>query len=72
MRSHSLSFTTYVAARYAALKWATDARIAALEARQGHDNETFEAYEQMERELDEVVMQAADASDPSDTLMGYA
>jgi chromosome segregation ATPase len=56
---------------YLELKATTNAHIAVLETRTGGDRATLDAYEKLERELDQVVMQAADAADPTETLLGY-
>lgn len=56
---------------YLELKATSNARIAVLETQSGGDRATLDAYEKLERELDEVVMQAADARDPSEMLLGY-
>lgn len=60
-----------VTKEYYELKVTSDARIGALTAQQSEQKANLATYEALEKELDEVVMHAAEANDPSHVLVSY-
>jgi hypothetical protein len=58
-------------ARYYELKTKTDVRIGTLEAQQHEQAGNLANYETLEKELDDVIMHAAEADDPNHVLMTY-